>query len=136
MRIFFVFFFICFWSCFSLAKVRRIYEIKKEMHKHLSLSEPLARLELATYALRMRCSTNWAIAATAFCFTGCKFTAFFETTKRKEDFFEKIFLKAIFEVCSVIFLLKKLFYQYKKYIFAKVYINLRSDNNYEPKSLL
>ena len=26
--------------------------------KYQSLSEPLARLELATYALRMRCSTN------------------------------------------------------------------------------
>ena len=29
-----------------------------------------------------------------------------------------------------------MFYQYKKYIFAKVYTNLKSDNNYEPKSLL
>nr|DAH08340.1 MAG TPA: hypothetical protein [Caudoviricetes sp.]DAZ37404.1 MAG TPA: hypothetical protein [Caudoviricetes sp.] len=37
---------------FSQAKVRRIYEIKKEMHKHLLSFEPLARLELATYALR------------------------------------------------------------------------------------
>lgn len=57
-------------------------------------------------------------------------------TSNRREFFAKIFPKAVFEVCSVIFLLKKLFYQYKKYIFAKVYINLRSDNNYEPKSLL
>ena len=32
--------------------------LKKEMLVASPFSEPLARLELATYALRMRCSTN------------------------------------------------------------------------------
>ncbi|WP_287698910.1 hypothetical protein, partial [Bacteroides sp.] len=38
-----------------------------------------------------------------FSFTGCKITPFFEITKRKRFFFEKIFLKMVFYICSVIF---------------------------------
>ena len=61
------------------------------MHKHLLSFEPLARLELASYS------------GSDFSFTGCKITSFFEITKRKRFFFEKIFLKMVFYICSVIF---------------------------------
>uniref|UniRef100_UPI0026772C5C hypothetical protein n=1 Tax=uncultured Bacteroides sp. TaxID=162156 RepID=UPI0026772C5C len=42
-----------------------------------------------------------------FSFTGCKFTAFFEITKRKETFFQEIFLNRDFCIENSTFLVKK-----------------------------
>ena len=72
------------------------------MHKHLLSFEPLARLELATYVTNALLY-QLSYSGSDFSFTGCKITSFFEITKRKRFFFEKIFLKMVFYICSVIF---------------------------------
>ena len=72
--------------------------------KGYRLPEPLAGLEPATHALRMRCSTNWAIVAVAprgsirplFLRSGCKGTAFFwhdQIFNKKKHFYPAFFRK-------------------------------------------
>ena len=47
---------IVFFNSFRLFDEKKKTDI--QLVEYQSLGEPLARLELATYALRMRCSTN------------------------------------------------------------------------------
>ena len=59
-------------------------EIKKRCIR-ISFLEPLARLELATYALRMRYNgIAWCVS-----FTGCKGTTLFGNSKRFAVFFNE-----------------------------------------------
>ena len=81
--------------------VRLALKKKKTLIIYLTISvfggEPLARLELATYALRMRCSTNWAIAAMGFRLRGAKVHLYLNLQKELPDFLE-IFLSGIFSI--------------------------------------
>ena len=81
--------------------VRLALKKKKTLIIYLTISvfgrEPLARLELATYALRMRCSTNCAIAAMGFRLRGAKVHLYLNLQKELPDFLE-IFLSGIFSI--------------------------------------
>ena len=81
--------------------------------------EPLARLELATYALRMRCSSNCAIAAIGSCLRGAKVHFYLNLQKDSLEFLKIILGDDISVWALRYFLIEKLDNQMKRGIFVE-----------------